>query len=176
MKSHGGPIIDLETLRSSLSYNQETGRFYRKRMVMGYKKSLSDPVDFQKDQSVAYRRVHIGNRLYAAHRLAWFYVYGEWPRTQLDHINGDPSDNRISNLRLATPAQNSANRKKHTNNTSGFTGVYKLIRKNGRVKYRAYIAYKNWRKILLETNCIAAAHLAYIVAASKLHGEFMRPK
>lgn len=70
-----------------------------------------------------YPLIRIDNRRYSAHRLAWFYVHGEWPPLELDHINGDASDYRISNLRLATRAQNVANTKIPKHNTSGVKGV-----------------------------------------------------
>lgn len=58
-----------------------------------------------------------------AHRLAWALHYGEWPSTQIDHINGVRSDNRIANLRVATPSQNNQNMKKRIDNKSGAVGV-----------------------------------------------------
>jgi hypothetical protein len=60
---------------------------------------------------------------YSVHRLAWLVEHGEWPEHQLDHINGDRSDNRLSNLRKVTPAENNRNIRRARNNTSGFTGV-----------------------------------------------------
>ena len=57
-----------------------------------------------------------------AHRLAWFYTYGTWP-TEVDHINGQRTDNRISNLREVVDGSNNQNHKKHSSNTSGFGGV-----------------------------------------------------
>jgi hypothetical protein len=64
-----------------------------------------------------------GKRVYA-HRAAWRIVYGEWPSSGIDHINGDKSDNRITNLRLATQAENMQNlRKPGRRNKSGFLGV-----------------------------------------------------
>ncbi len=47
--------------------------------------------------------------MYKAHRLAWFYVHGVWPKEQIDHINGDKADNCIANLRLADFSKNQAN-------------------------------------------------------------------
>jgi len=76
--------------------------------------------------STAYNRgyVRIGfqNKVYLAHKLAWLYVYGDWP-IELDHINHNRADNRISNLRLVTHSDNMKNQRKCKNNTSGVTGV-----------------------------------------------------
>lgn len=49
-----------------------------------------------------------------AHRLAWFYVHGEWPKDEIDHINGIRNDNRIENLRQSTKSQNMQNKKKYS--------------------------------------------------------------
>lgn len=60
---------------------------------------------------------------YKAHRLAWLMYYGSEPEGEIDHINRDPSDNRIENLRCVTHAENMYNRGVHKNNTSGTPGV-----------------------------------------------------
>jgi hypothetical protein len=52
--------------------------------------------------------------------------YGVWPTQLIDHINGDRADNRIVNLRQTTQSENMRNRRKSTNNTSGYVGVYKV--------------------------------------------------
>ncbi len=71
-----------------------------------------------------HRHIRFGSRFRPKeHRLAWFFVHGKWPSAQIDHINCDPSDNRLINLRLATCAQNCANQRTAKNNTSGVKGV-----------------------------------------------------
>lgn len=71
-----------------------------------------------------YSRGHVrGNMLYA-HRIAWAMIYGDWPAGEIDHINGDPADNKICNLRSVTKSQNMRNQKRHKSNTSGATGVH----------------------------------------------------
>ena len=57
-----------------------------------------------------YVSVFLCGKEYLAHRLAWFFFYGEWPKQMKDHINRVRSDNRIDNLREATPLQNQYNR------------------------------------------------------------------
>ena len=60
---------------------------------------------------------------YYAHRLAWFIYYGEWPKNQIDHINGVRTDNRIKNLRSVTVSENRKNAKLRIDNKSGRVGV-----------------------------------------------------
>ena len=70
-----------------------------------------------------YVRVQIGRKKLGAHRLAWIVYYGEWPNGEIDHIDGDPSNNRIVNLRLVSHQDNGKNQKLPSNNTSGVIGV-----------------------------------------------------
>jgi hypothetical protein len=59
-----------------------------------------------------------------AHRVAWALHYGEWPSDQIDHVNGDKTDNRLENLRIVTAQGNAKNRSLRSDNTSGHVGVY----------------------------------------------------
>lgn len=71
-----------------------------------------------------YKRASIQNKRFFAHRVAWAMYHGEWPSGQIDHINGDRSDNRIQNLRVVDTAENARNTKRFRTNTSGVTGVH----------------------------------------------------
>ena len=70
-----------------------------------------------------YVSVSISRTKYQAHRLAWFYLHGVWPKNQLDHINRIKNDNRIINLREATASENHQNIGLQSNNTSGYKGI-----------------------------------------------------
>ncbi len=70
-----------------------------------------------------YLRVKINNVLFRVHRVIWLIAYGEWPKGQIDHINGIRDDNRIENLRDVTVQGNQRNQHIRTDNSSGVPGV-----------------------------------------------------
>lgn len=72
--------------------------------------------------SNGYVRIHFLNRDQLAHRLAWLYVYGEWPEDEIDHIDGDKKNNSISNLRKCSSGENKQNRKS-SGRSSKYLGV-----------------------------------------------------
>lgn len=105
-----------------------------------------------------------------AHRLAWRIYHGTWPERDLDHINGVRHDNRISNLRLATPSENSANCKIYKTNSVGYKGVRKSY--NG--GYIARVQHNNKRHYLGIFDTAEDAYKAYKSASKTLRGEFHR--
>lgn len=106
-------------------------------------------------------------KLYKAHRLAWLYFYGEWPKDMIDHINGIRSDNRIENLRNSNRVHNGQNqRKAHVNNKTGFLGVSKNPFKDG---YIAAIKTNNKYVSLGSYETPELAHEIYLAAKRKLH-------
>jgi hypothetical protein len=154
-------------LRELLHYDEDTGEFrWRKRMSKTVRAG-----DVAGCTGAGRRRIGIDGRTYAAHHLAWFYMTGRWGRPTIDHRDGNPSNNRFSNLRPATSSQNNANRGRPGRNTSGFKGVSPS---GGPKKWKASIR-KNHQKIHLGYFATpAAAHEAYLAAARKLFGEFAR--
>lgn len=74
-------------------------------------------------RSNGYRVVWIRGKLYMAHRIVWLWHYGREPEKFIDHINHDPGDNRISNLREVDMQSNMRNQELRSDNTSGFPGV-----------------------------------------------------
>lgn len=117
--SNSDCTLTLADVSKALSYDSQDGAFYW-RKADGSKGLRAGGLCSQ-----GYGRIKIAGKSYKAHRLAWLMFYGEWPKDMIDHINGNRSDNRIANLRLATNAQNQMNRAKpsRNNQTGTFLGV-----------------------------------------------------
>lgn len=111
-----------------------------------------------------------GVRVYAS-RLAWYVTYDTWPGTEIDHINLDTNDDRIANLRAATRSENSRNRSRQSNNTSGHRGV---TWDKSQQRWRAYITISGRQIELGRHASFDAAVAAYRAAAAEHFGEFAR--
>ena len=88
-------MINSNELRALLTYDKDTGVFRRNTSSGGQEiGSIAGTIS-----KYGYIRIRIKNKAYFAHRLAWLYEYGVWPENEIDHINGEKSDNRLINLR-----------------------------------------------------------------------------
>jgi hypothetical protein len=151
-------------LKKIVNYDPLTGLFTPLQKRTNCKPVLGSKTVRRK---TTYLQISISSKHYYAHRLAWFYIYGEWPKL-LDHINGDGCDNRIANLRKATPSQSQANVKLYRNSTTGFKGICKT-------NYRTFRAriMKDKKQVYLGCfKTLGEAHEAYMAAARKLFGDF----
>lgn len=163
-------VITQERLHSLLDYETETGLF---RWRVRRNKIQPGEIAGGRHPNKSWRTgchisVGVDGKSYMAHRLAWFYVHGNWPQNEIDHINGDGSDNRIANLRLATRSQNAMNTRCYRTNKSGFKGV-QLVH-----YWKASIFLNGREKYLGSFKTAEAAHDAYADAARKFFGEFAR--
>lgn len=145
--------LNISFLQECLTYEASTGRLFWKRRPSEhfsnenvcaiwnakYAGKMAGSPNAKKRWSTKINAV-----LYQNHRIAWALYYGCWPDDQIDHINGDPEDNRIVNLRIVTNAENQKNASRKKTNKSGVTGVcwhergkvwQANIRGNGRFLY-----------------------------------------
>lgn len=159
------PCIAHEDLIKILDYCPDSGAFTRK--VKKGNCRAGETVGTIRAGGYSY--INLNYSRYLAHRLAWFYVYGEWPKGQIDHINGIRTDNRLSNIRDVPPLINRQNeRKPRKNNSSGYLGVAK-VNKAGKIVYRATIRLHPNRKVLGDFDNPIEASNAYLEAKRKLH-------
>jgi hypothetical protein len=127
-------MITQSKLRELLDYNETTGIF-----IWKYPVSIRIKVGSEAGCkcSDGYIRIRIYGNLYLAHRLAWLYKFGKFPPIDIDHINRNRIDNRISNLRSANRSMNMKNGNIRKDNKSGTKGV---SWNNERKKWQVMIA------------------------------------
>lgn len=111
------------------------------------------------------------NKLHLAHRLAWRLYYGADPDGHIDHIDGDRANNRICNLRVATPRQNATNCRQKKNASAPYKGI---TWDRAKKKWAAQIRINGKNKLLGRFDSPEAAHAEYARAAEKYHGAFAR--
>lgn len=145
-----------------LRYDPETGHFHRIRKG----RSVTEGSAAGTMRSDGYVLIGINHRNYYAHRLAWFLCHGEWAE-EVDHINNDPSDNRIENLRASTRAKNMWN-VKTTQGAVPFRGVcFDKVKK----KYVAQISINGRQTFIGRYVSPEAAAHAFDKVALRLRGE-----
>lgn len=159
--------ISREILLAWLSFDPMTGIFtWRKNC--GRRHKYGQVAGNRHDDG--YIKIQVNGCRFAAHRLAWFYVYGHWPSGQIDHIDGDRANNQIKNLRLATYQENNRNKKWRSDNKSGYRGV---SWNHSVGKWQAFIGIGGGKnKNLGYFQDAERASRAYQSAAIELFGEF----
>lgn len=150
-------MITAEALRAMYHYDTETGVFTR----LARKKS-GRPLKHQgRRHDRQYHRINIDGKMYLAHRLAWLYVHGEWPQYEIDHIDGDKSNNAIVNLRDVD----------HAFNQQNWKGSRSGVKRNGN-KWSSYIQVNRCQRYLgmfrTEEDAAAAYHTAKAAVISGL--------
>lgn len=156
----GASIAELAEM---LSYDPETGQFSwkikRRRAKVGFL-----------NKSDRYIYVQVRGKNYAAHRLAFALMTGSWPSGEVDHINGNRSDNRWVNLREASRSENMRNVGRKAGNSVGIKGVSRCHTKSERWRASIVVDRKHIHLGSFSTPEEAAA--AYEAAARLYHGDF----
>lgn len=172
-------LPDIGFLRECLDYDPASGIFtWRERPRRHF---VSDRGWWQWNPKFAgkpagywsrgYLTIRLDGPLYLAHRLAWLLIYEEHPAMGIDHIDGDPGNNRIANLRLATQSQQRFNARGRYVSKTGVKGVTLNGDRRG---YDARIVVNGKLHYLGYFRTIEEAAEARRNAAVALHGEFVR--
>lgn len=163
------PLPDIEYLESILEYDRVNGKLlWRRKKNPQWNGMLAGNTT-----PWGYQRIKIDRSLYLAHRIAWKMANGSDPGDfEVDHIDGNPQNNRPDNLRLATHGKNQSNGGAYKNNKSGYRGVYWSEREN---KYVAQINVDKKSIWLGRFFSAEDAAIAYDNAARLFFGEYARP-
>lgn len=161
-------MLTAERLRELLTYDPASGLFTRRVYRSPNAKAGDIAGTIDKD---GYVQIQIDGKVYKAHRLAWLYMTGEWPESDIDHNDLDEGNNTWANLRPATVSQNAANCGKRPFNTSGLKGVTFDKRKG---RWMAQIQVDRRCRHLGYHDTPELAHAAYASAAREIHGEYAR--
>lgn len=154
-------------LLALLYYDPHTGEFTWLQSASNRKPVGSKAGCYNERKDSRYVLLGIDGRLFTAHRVAWFYMTGVWPKV-VDHINGNGWDNRWENLRKADHRKNAQNAKLRADNTTGAKGIVFYPRRG--LPYRVWLDHKY-------IGCYATleeAEAARDFAAKKSHGQFYR--
>ena len=157
--------VTADRLRELLAYDAKTGQFFR--LTDGGRGVKAGEVAGCIQKSSGYRYISLDGKRMLAHRLAWLHFFGEWPKRQIDHINGVRDDNSIGNLRDVSISVNQQNRRKASaNNLAGFLGV-RVHKRTGR--YTAAIRVDGPARHIGYFSTAEEAHSAYIQAKREYH-------
>jgi hypothetical protein len=156
----------LNKIQDYIDYNPETGAFQWKvtRNSQVLKGDIAGGINDE-----GYVKIKIQNKTYSAHRLAFYFMTGNFPPEEVDHINNVRNDNRWSNLRLANDNHNNANKGIQSNNTSSVKGVsWNALQNN----WRARIQVNKVPITVGYFTDLEDARIAIEAARKKYHGEF----
>lgn len=158
-----GAPLTAERLRAFVSYDPLTGEFTRlvNTAPMGRMGQAAGSLAKPHNRI----ELRVDGKLYKAHRLAWLYMTGEWPRHDIDHVDGDSTNNRWANLRDVDARTNGQNRRRpQKNNKLGLLGVCQVGD-----QFLAQIRDADANRNLGLFESAEQAHQAYLAAKRALH-------
>lgn len=166
------PLPSQEVIRAALDYRSDTGEFFwRERADISFKVNArfsGKPAGSWNTKR--YLSIKINGVHYRAHRLAWVYVYGTEPPHLVDHADGNPANNRIDNIRVATVSQNQQNKRGKIGRV-----LPKGVKPN-RKRFSARVSLNKKVMHLGTFDTPELAHAAYVDAIGRLFGDFARPE
>jgi len=158
-------LLNQDELKDQLKYDPDSGIFMRIKVNPQSRLKVGDVAGSLTGEG--YLCIMVNRKLYQAHRLAWLYMTGNWPKNQIDHVNEIKTDNRFINLREATNLQNRQNIfMPQINNKTGYRGV-SFEKESG--KYKAQIRVNNKKINLGRFDMAEEAYQAYLIGKAKYH-------
>ena len=156
----------MQNIKEYIAYDPEKGIFTR---LVTWRTHKSGDVMGSKQKGYTY--ISYKRKVYLAHRLAWFFIHGVFPNKFIDHVNQIKTDNRLCNLREASPLQNQYNRTHpQKRNLSNYIGVTKVVSGyTGSIKYVAQIRIRGVKTTLGRYNTVEEASAAYLSAKQTHH-------
>ena len=150
-------MITQELIKDYIRYIPETGKVYWKTITPNYFYHTIRPTQFcnawntkyagkevgcihKSSDNYHYKVIRLRQKNYKLHQIIWFYMTGDWPKYQIDHIDRNPLNNKWDNLRDIPQSQNMKNTNLKSNNTSGVKGISYSKEKR---KWEAYISYNS---------------------------------
>lgn len=160
-------------LRQLFHYDPETGEFTKRERTdtLGKRYKAGKLAGYSRPGGRV--QIRVDGRLYYRSRLAWLYVYGSWPKNEGDHIDRDPANDRIANLRDATRSENSVNRTTGWHKNSDAPRGVRRVKQARRIAWAAQVCIDCKSTYLGTFATKEEAHEAYLAAAAKVHGEFL---
>lgn len=145
-----------------VTYNPETGQFFNNKCgkILG-----TFDAGYYKFQKLGVRLMN--------HQWAWFYIYGIIPDRDIDHINGDRSDNRISNLRVCDHKTNLQDIRERSRYKKSGLKLGVSFNPNAKRQYRAHLYINGKATALGSFMTEQEAHDAYVNEKRKHHPGFM---
>lgn len=157
-------------LLEHVTYEGDTGKFFVRKM---WHKKIPVGKELGCRNNYGYYQIQINKVLILRHILAFFYVNAKWPEETIDHINGIPGDDRISNLRPATRSQNQRNRKPANNRKYLGVSLHRAPTGGG-IGFTASIQANRKKYYIGRYPTEELAAMAYDAVAKELHGEFAK--
>ena len=164
-------MIDFELAKALFVYDPNSGSLTWRLTTGSFKAGEDAGTISNRKGYTSYINVTVFGERYKAHRIAWLIQTGHWPEKYIDHIDGNGLNNKWSNLREATPSQNSANQKVRSDSKSGHRGIsYDKLRN----MWYAYINVDGRRKHLGRHDTFEDAIAVRQKAEKKYYGEYAR--